>query len=325
GITTVTMANFQWHDADGFTWTYDAANRSASFWKEIPIKESERGKKPPFDEAAVMKAADAFMDAHGFSEIRKKGGVIQDIPQFHPLMKGGGTDSSMPCITNDAVRPEVGSPRLGLAPSGVGTASPGIAPPAGAPDGDSGKIRAEPETAIYPSPCWWPIQATVSYPGEREGRKLADSYGNDVNVSNIAIDLQTGQVANGFVQLDENAERSSYPLIDRETAKRRLQSGGRNPVWPWGNETGNIEVHLKTIELVWMRYDVWNNGTNDTYYLPAIRGLGTVLRGKGMEPEEYRTIIPLLADDVFEDVTPPGPEPLPLGGDAQMLQAPGKR
>ena len=302
-IAGVTSLNFQWRDRDGFIWTYDAANRTASFYKETSDGAEDRRVKPSFDEAESLKIANDFLDAHGFSAIRQRGGKVQDIPQFLPLMEGTGeTKGDMPCIQEGGA----GVESSGAGRGGVGFAVAAPAAGIAVPDKPLPPAAGNAAPSIYPSPCWWPVQATVTYPGERDGRKIADSYGADMNTTSIAVDLRSKQVVNGYVQLDEAMERSSYPLIDQETAKRRLQSGGRNPIWPWGNESGNIKVRLKTIDLVWMRYDAWQDGTSDTYYLPGLRANGSVERGPGMETEEYKTIIPLLADDAFEDVTPPG-------------------
>lgn len=320
-IAGVTSLNFQWKDRDGFIWTYDAANRTASFYKETSDGAEDQRIKPLFDEAESLKIANDFLDAHGFSAIRKREGKVQDLPQFLPLMKGAEeTKEAMPCIQEGGS----GVESAGVGRGGVGLA---VAEPAvgiAVPDKPQPPATGNAAPAIYPSPCWWPIQATVTYPGEREGRKIADSYGADMNTTSLAVDLRTKQVVNGYIQLDENMERSSYPLIDEAAARRRLQSGGRNPVWPWGNETGNIKVRLKTLKLVWMRHDAWLNGTSDTYYLPGLRATGSVERGEGMEPEEYRTIVPLLADDAFEDAAPPAPAPLPMG-DVKTLPVPEKK
>lgn len=330
GISTVASLNLQWVDRDGYTWTYDAANRSVSFWKETSFAEERGDGRTALDEQEILKAANDFLDAHGFSAIRGRGAQIQELPQLLPLMQGRADKTGMmPCFMG------------GVETTGVGTAPSGLKSGAVTPVIQQGSARpatgvpspkltaAKPLSArsatkngqispdFYPYPCWWPVQATVTYPGEREGRRITDGYGTDVNTTNLAVDLRSKQVVNGFIQLDDGVERSVYPLIDQDAAKRRLQSGGRNPVWPWGSETGNIKVRLKKLELVWMRHDVWQGGLSDTYYLPALRASGTVERGKNVPPEDYRTTVPLLADGVFEDETSdvPPPVPLPLRGE----------
>jgi hypothetical protein len=116
------------------------------------------------------------------------------------------------------------------------------------------------------------------------------------------------------VMMSEPADSANYPTIDHETAKRRLQSGGRQPVYPWGNETKNITVHLTRVDLVWIRAEDWRDGTRSAFWLPGLRATGTVDRGiKNQPAESYQTVIPLLNDDAFEpDVTEPYPVPVPM-------------
>ena len=158
------------------------------------------------------------------------------------------------------------------------------------------------------------MQATVAYGGTREGRAVVDAGGWPYRHATVSVDLRTKQVTNGWIQLDERAERSSYPLISAESAKKRLQSGGQNPVWPYG-DGGVVRVKLTSISLAWLRYDAWQDGLNETYYLPALLATGTVDRGtKEQAPEEYRTLVPLVDDAAFMDQPGPPPGPLPLEG-----------
>lgn len=182
------------------------------------------------------------------------------------------------------------------------------------------------EGATYPYPCGgWMTQVTLIYPAMHDGKKVTDAYGNPASNATITITLSSKEVTNGYVQLDGSTDRSSYPLIDAETAKRRLQSGGRNPVYAYGEK--NIVVHLKTLEVVWMRYDSWKDSAHETYDLPALLATGTVDRGiKNQPPEDYRTLVPLLKDDVFS--VDEGNVPYPIlyggsgGGAVQIMPAP---
>jgi hypothetical protein len=134
---------------------------------------------------------------------------------------------------------------------------------------------------------------------------MTDAYGNPQSKAYVTITLGSNEVQGANVQLDESFERSTYALIDAETAKRRLASGGRNPLYGWG--TKNIVVHLKTAELVWMRYDNWVNGQRDVYVLPGLAVSGTVDRGEKQDwTEEYRTVIPLVKDESFLPEVPSG-------------------
>jgi hypothetical protein len=204
----------------------------------------------------------------------------------------------------------------GSSGSGSAGAGQGVAAPAGI---------AMPMIYPPPYPCgWWPQQATVSYGGTREGHKVEDISGYPFQVATVTVDLQSKAVTNGNVQLEDNVNRSTYPLIDQATAQRRLQSGGRNPIWDYGNGTKSIKVHIKTLEVVWMRYDTWSEGTSQTYYLPGLLATGTVDRGDGNTQEAYRTVMPLLQDDAFDfgNGYGGGPMPYAAGGAVNVLPQP---
>ncbi|MBU1348547.1 hypothetical protein KJ781_00565, partial [Patescibacteria group bacterium] len=62
--------------------------------------------------------------------------------------------------------------------------------------------------------------------------------------------------------------------------------------------------------LVFMWYDAWSEGTNETYLIPALAGTGEATYPDG-RTEEYRTIIPLVTDDAFEDSGPIEIMPMP--------------
>jgi hypothetical protein len=310
-VRSLSSVSIQWIDTDGFQWTFDAGSRATSFWKNQTAQDANAQQAPTLNQDAVLKAADAFLDAHGFSAIRARGGTIQDLPQILPMMKGA-TGASMPCRGGVTIQGSNGTTMQATPPSAPVPTSAGVKTSVATKTVSAPDAIATP--TIYPNPCgWWPQQVSVVYPNMKDGKAVSDPYGNDSVAATITVSMSNNQVTNGNVLLDESTVRSAYPLIDQDTAKRRLESGGRNPVYPWGSEGGNITVHLKTIEVVWMRYDSWANNANETYYLPALIAKGTLDRGKGSSPEDYQTIIPLLKDDVFEDVQPtPPPYPVPM-------------
>ena len=112
----------------------------------------------------------------------------------------------------------------------------------------------------------------------------------------------------------ETIARSAYPLLDSATVMKRLQEGGRNPVYPWGNEIKDVQVTIDKVELAWLRFDSWLNNRQETYDIPAIAASGHVNRNiKGQEPEEYHTTVALVEDDAFAEMEPqPTPVPLPM-------------
>lgn len=304
---TITSVNLQWLDADKIQWTFDAGNRSVSFWKQESVPNvygaDAKIKQPPqVPNEDVLRIADAFLDAHGFGAVRQSGGTVEERPQILPMMKG--TVSA-----GDATAPSYPCPMM----------------ESGSANAPATKGVAEP--ALYPYPCgWWPETATVVYGGTRDGKPVTDAYGNPQQSASVTVNLATKEVSGGNIQLDQNVDRSSYPLIDAASAKKRLQSGGQNPVWPWGSESKAIKVSMTKIEIVWIRYDNWQNGATHTYFIPGLRATGTVDRGiAGTQPEEYRTVIPLVDDSAFDQSATPSPIPLPAtggGGAVEILPAP---
>lgn len=266
-VRSLRGANVQWEDTDGFTWTFDLTSRSMSFWKDVGDGlrfGSDPGKESARDDKKWLAVADAFLDAHGFSAVRRQGGAVEQGEAIQPMMGAAenAVSSGMPCILGADVAP-----------------------------------------SIYPSPCGnWSPQVTVVYGGSYEARPILDMWGNPYRSTNIVVDRVTNKVTNGSLQLDDTFSRSAYPLISVETARKRLQSGGRNPVYPWGTEEGNVRVTVKNIAIVWIRYETWNAGASQLYYLPGLLATGTVQRGNAADAgEEYRTVVSLVNDDAFDD------------------------
>ena len=297
---TITSVNVQWLDADKFQWTFDAGSRSVSFWKQetnpVVYGDGTGAKQPPqVPDQDVLRIADAFLDAHGFSAVRQSGGTVEQSPRILPMMGAAvsaDVPPSYPCPAIDARATE----------------------PA---------VKGEAMPTIYPYPCGgWQETVTVVYGGMRDGRPVTDAYGNPQQSATVTVNLSTKGVSGGYLQLDQNMDRSAYPLIDAATARKRLQSGGQNPVWPWGSENRTIKVRVTKIEIVWIRYDSWQNGATQTYFIPGLRATGTVDRGiAGSQPEEYRTVVPLVNDSAFDQETTPFPESRG-GGAVQIFPAP---
>lgn len=267
-------ANVSWRDAAGFVWNVDLPGRNLNWWKNVDYSKTqpESNTNPKLDVEAVKAAADNFLRANGFSHLVGQG-VIEENPMILPLLRG----ESMPCIME--ARPEA-------------------APAA-----------ADAKMMIYPSPCgYYPIQVTVYYPDTRDGMSTVDTGGWISRKANIQIDIKDNSVVGGNVMLPVNEDMSSYPLISAQEAQDRLMKGGNNPVYGWNDGSGVKEVRatINTVKLGYMRHDSWENTTMKTYFLPALIAEGTVNRGGNqVEPETYRTVVPLVADKAFQNSPSP--------------------
>lgn len=292
---SITSVNLQWRD-ERLQWTFDTGNRNVGFWqwKEPQVRimgekaQEEKERRLRFTNDQIIKFADTFLDARGFASIRQTGGIIEEWPVGVAMMGGVERSDAIPCPMMETK-------------------------------------ESMPSPAIWPSPCgWWPETAMVKYGGMREGKAVTDAYGNPMWTANVNVMVNAPalEINGGNLQLDQQVIRSPYPLIDAETAKKRLQSGGRNPVWPWGSESGTIKVRMAAISIVWIRYDSWENGSNATYLIPGLLATGTVNRGiKGQTEEPFRTVIPLVDDSAFEESIGT-PTPVPLGMPALPATAP---
>ncbi|MFH1078494.1 MAG: hypothetical protein V1745_04430 [Patescibacteria group bacterium] len=273
--------NLSWRDADGMQWQYDASSHMVSFWKDTSgiMKETTDAQEPPkIDDAEYVRIADAFFAAKGFSDVARGAGTVEkpwgdaNVRCPMPMMEGAAVKAANVAVTTDVATLPAGRQ---------------VAPDAGV-------------SSI--SRCWWPSsQVTVYYEGSRDGKRIQDAGGWPWRAANVTIDVTDKSVSSGSIVLNRGTESSQYPLISKEEAEKRLHSGGRNPLYVW--ESGNVSVHIKTLDLVWMRYDSWSAGANETYLIPALAGSGTATYPDGRE-EEYRTIIPLVTDDAFEEPTP---------------------
>ncbi len=305
GIQTVQSIQASWRDNQSFTWNVDPVNGNLNWWKEIDwrvAQEQARPEKPPkVDQARVIAAANAFLDAHGLGAVKNQGAEIDNSPYVRALLDGT-SDTSMPCLMKEeAVRMEATDTRI---------ADPAIS-------------AVAPSAMIFPSPCggWWPQQITVFYGTNREGLSVVDAGGWPNRASSINVDVMTYEVMGGNVMFTEQVERSAYPLISREEGMKRLEAGGRNQIWPWGYEGQNINVTISEVKLAWMRHDTWTEGRQQTYFLPALAAKGMVDRGlkDQPQPEEYYTVVPLVADSAFDlGEQGGGGVPMPLMMDAAV-------
>jgi hypothetical protein len=297
--------NFSWKDADNLQWSYDASSRMASFWKETNYRvmdekaQADPAKEPPkVDDNELVRIADDFLTRKGFGNIQRGAGKVENP---YGAMPYGATDASIRC----PMPLMEGTSNAGSGVSGgsakAASETVSVTAPAIAPDGVT--------TDMMPR-CWWPsYQVTVVYDGMRNGKRIADAGGYPWRAVTVTVDLTDKTVTNGSVWMDVATESSKYPMLTKDIVEKRLKSGGRNPIYPWDG-SGDITVRIKTLDLVWMRYDTWADGKNEAYLIPSIAGSGTI-EYPDKRTEEYRTILPLVADDAFEETKPIEPIPLP--------------
>lgn len=295
--------NFSWKDADKLQWSYDASSRMASFWKEpvyrVMDEKAQAGdaqNPPKIDEKEFVRIADDFLTRKGFGNVQRGPGTVEypwgDMPY-------AATDASVRC----PMPMEGSSGAVSGGTAVLGTSAAKSATVAVPPTPANGVT-----TDVMPR-CWWPMnQVTVVYDGIRNGKKIVDAGGYPWRSASVTIDLTDKGVTNGSVWLDRETESSPYPLLAKDVVEQRLKSGGRNPIYPWN---GNATVKITSLELVWMRYDTWTDGVNETYLIPAIAGTGTAEYAADKRTETYRTILPLVADEAFAEPSPVEPVPLP--------------
>lgn len=289
--------NFSWRDSDKLQWNFDATNRSVNFWRQednyrIMADNRGDGTPPKINDEEMIRIATDFLNQHGFGKLQHGPAVVEKPWGDQPV------GQTYPCpVTLEKSEAAVTS---NVAPDSVSAGSVGVG-------------SAAPGTSMI-APCWFPYnQVTVYFDAVNEGRSIHDLNGWPFRSIYITINVKDKQVVNGNIWLDRDSEASKYKLISKEDAQKKLQNGGRNPIWPWyGNEYDdrNIDVRIEKIELAWMRYDVWVENKNETYLVPALAATGKVEYSKD-RIEPYRTIVPLVADEAFEEVAPPQPVPMP--------------
>ncbi len=292
-VVSVQSLNMSWMDGESFTWSFDPAYGHLNWWKQQDVaglRVPENDQPITVDKARAIAAADAFLNAHGLGSIREQGGMVEDQPWMT------ATDAMMPCLFKEEAM---------------------------ARDAEANAASAgEATSLIYPSPCgWYPQEVTVFYGSNLEGRPVVDAGGWPFRLSSVQVSLSDYSVRGGNVQMMQGLDRSAYPLISREEAVKRLEAGGRNPVYGWGTE--DVNVTIDTAELVWMRFDSWKDSKQETYYLPALAARGTVdHKIEGQEPEPYHTVVPLVSDDAFDLGDGGVPVPLPMPAEPLMMDAP---
>jgi hypothetical protein len=326
-VTEITGVNVQWKDGQGLAWSYDAASRSLSAWRENYSNDQGSPLKMPPDRTEAIAIADSFLDSHGFGDIKARGGTVEPSPwEVMPMVAGGGTSAmAYPCLMERSVSSDGGMtpPPMATPPSAPMSDLPVIkmmAPIQQMPMEDGQEdVATDVAPAIWPSPCGWDYsQVTVTYPEKRDGQSVVQLGGYPAFAGSVVVDLRNKRISSVSLMLTRPTERSAYPLIDAATAKRRLQAGGLNPIWPYA-DSGSIKVTVEKVELVWLRHESWKEGTSLTYDLPALLATGSVQRGDSKTEEQYRTVVPLLTDDALDESIDwggsggmPVPSPTPL-------------
>ncbi|MFA5935380.1 MAG: hypothetical protein WC787_00775 [Patescibacteria group bacterium] len=297
----LTSVSFSWKDNDGLTWNYDTLGRNVGFWKETDYRimaDPNAGQKMPpvMEDAEALRIANDFLTRKGFSSFARGTGEVEK-----PY--GMTEPASMPCpvpmpLTKDMPAVEVDAAKVTEA-----------------------EARKMEDTKVMIAPCggWYPQQITVSFTAMIGSKPVHDMGGWPFRTASVQIDLNTRQVTGGNVWMPQEMEASKYALISAEEAMKRLNAGGRNPIYPYyGEEVTDINITISNAKLVLMRYDAWAEGKNTTYFLPALVGEGTVSYGD--RDDIYRTIVPLVADDAFGGNDPGYGKPMPA--DAVMTSPP---
>lgn len=282
----IRSVNISWKGSEGMTWNFDSFGRSVSFWKEtdyrIMADNGNNQKIPPkMDNAEAIRIADDFLTRSGFGTIARGEAEVEN-----PY--GNGVDpAAMGCPTP---LPYVKEGEAAATTNAAGTAA------------------SEPATdaKMMIAPCgWYPQQITVSYTARIGARNIHDVGGWPFRAISVQIDLHSKQVTGGNVWLTPEMDSSRYPLISAEEAMKRLQAGGRSPIYPYYDENvKEIKVTIERTSLGWMRYDAWSNNRTETYFVPALIAEGTVMYSNDRK-DPYKTIVPLVADDAFGSVDQP--------------------
>ncbi len=308
---TYTSFSLQWQDTQDMTWTFDASNGALNVWKQLQQQDTSPLRTYP-DPKELIASADAFLNAKGFNAIATQGGVLQN----QDWLLKGTPGAAMPCPMNEtAPAPAPGAPVQATDAAG---AEPMMMQPSA--DVVSGDAVESPSVAPDIAPCgWWSQQATVEYPSSRDGRAVVDLGGQPSRSAIVNVELKDKTITGANIQLNGQVDRSAYPLISTDVAKKRLQAGGQDPVWPYGSAK-TIHVSYTQISLVYLRYQSWTNGMTHTYEIPALLAIGTVDRGTGKE--DYRTVVPLVDDAAFSQDQAVPPRPIPLKGETVPMGGP---
>jgi hypothetical protein len=293
-IKSVQGINMSWTDQDSLTWNFDPAYGNLNWWKmydpriaEAEARRAEEFQKnrPKIDNARILAAADAFLNAHGLGFIREQGGEVD------PMEWMAQSESARPCIMMKEQPVDAAASTM-IYPSPC---------------------------------AWYPTEVAVFYGTKLENRGVVDAGGWPFRMSSVQVSLIDYSVRGGNVQIGQDLERSNYPLISKEAAMKALQAGGRNPVYGWGDTKTKVSATITKVELVWMRFDSYTDNKQEAYYLPALAAEGKVDRKiPGQEPEIYRTVVPLVTDESFDLNPDQGgtPVPMPLMMEAAPAVAP---
>jgi hypothetical protein len=250
-----------WKDDRGMRWTYDASARLIEFADETkPVKTLTVSGW--IDRKKAVQNAIAFLDDRGIARTRLGNPYIE--PDW--IAWWDAEEAAGRCMNADTVakiRAIASSPSFLLQP-----------PPALSASRTTKCVNPE-----------FPSRIVVRMSATQDGQGIFLGDGTPISGATLYLDAATGEILSGSVMVRSEPDRSDYPAISADEARKRILSGGQGG-------TPNGDVTIDTIRFEW--FLVRDAADTTTAYLySALVGSGTI-RYENATTAPYRIVVPVM-------------------------------
>lgn len=140
----------------------------------------------------------------------------------------------------------------------------------------------------------FPNIQTVEFHLTKDAQDVFNRMGARVTGARVFVRASDMSVIRGWFLLDQDVERSNYPAITSEDLTAQLLLGG---VGGFGELPRNASVEFTKFETGLYAHQASTDGIPRTFYLPAIRALGSIAVENAINA--FVVIVPLVREDQY--------------------------
>lgn len=258
-----------WKDGSGFLWSYDASTGAVAF-------ERMSGQGPltvpslPDDER-IVNAAQAFFSSRGIGQQ----GWGEPTLAFSWNSWWFNESKNGTCMTQASVAAIASIAREELPV------------PSGTP-----QLPLRSHAACVKEE--FPNMQTVEFHLTKDAQDVFDRMGARITGARAFVRASDMSVIRGWFLLNQDVERSNYPAITSEDLTAQLLLGG---IGGFGELPRNASVEFTKFETGLYAHQASADGIPRTFYLPAIRALGSITTENASD--SFAVIVPLVREDQY--------------------------
>ncbi|MFH1621168.1 MAG: hypothetical protein ABIB04_03720 [Patescibacteria group bacterium] len=250
-----------WKDAKGVSWTYVASKKLLTFTTEKNVNKTITVSKLPENEKITLVASDFLrdmaFDLTDFAEAQ----VVPDWNEWQAKSETGKKclDARGLAVLKDALKK--------LTPFTINL-------PDLASKNNSRCVDFE-----------YPAEQIVRYAKKTDGRMIIKKNGNPVYGIELAVDMTTGAVTEGRIELPSEPEKSDYPALTKPLVDDLLNQCGLSGA--------SGELNLNKFDYEYLLYEDTKDDSGKTLLIPSLVASGIRKQENG-ETEDYKVVVPLI-------------------------------